>query len=52
MTKYNKAIMAILGGVATLGGLLGLDVDPELISGAGSLLTALLVWWVPNRYHA
>jgi len=51
-SSYNKAIVAILGGVVTFVAAFGIDVSwatPELISGAGSFLTAVLVWLVPNK---
>jgi len=55
MTEYNKAIVAILGGAVTLVAAFGLNVDwatPELISGIGSFITAVLVWAVPNKKPA
>jgi len=51
-STYNKAIVAFLGGVVTLVAAFGIDVSwasPELISGVGSFLTAVLVWLVPNK---
>ncbi len=54
-TEYNKAVVAILGGAVTLVAAFGLNVDwatPELISGIGSFITAVLVWAVPNKKPA
>lgn len=53
--EYNKAIVAFLGGVVTLVAAFGIDVSwasPELISGVGSFLTAILVWLIPNAKPA
>lgn len=48
MGKYSKAIMSLLGGLGTLGGLFGLNIEPEVVSAIGSLITAGLVYAVPN----
>lgn len=48
MAKYNKAVMALLGSLATLGGLWGVDMDPLIIGTAGSVLTTALTYFVPN----
>ena len=52
MTAYNKAIVAFLGAAVTLAAAFGVSVDwatPELISGVGGLITAVLVYLVPNK---
>ena len=52
MGNYSKAIVAFLGAAATLAAAFGLNVDwatPELISGVGGLITAVLVYIVPNK---
>lgn len=43
--KYNKAIMAILGGLVTIAGVMwpGLPIDPEVVATIGAVLTTLLV---------
>lgn len=50
--EVNKAIVAILGGVVTVAGIVfGADVSwatPELIAAVGSVLTSFLVWRIPN----
>ena len=48
MAKYSKAIMALLGSVATLAGIWGLTIDPQIIGALGSILTTALVYLVPN----
>ena len=48
MTKYNKAFMALLGSAATAAGHLGLNLDPELVSALGVVVTSVLVYVVPN----
>lgn len=50
MQKYSKAIAAIIGGVATLLGVWGINVDwltPELTTAAGMALTTILVAIAP-----
>ena len=52
VTGFDKAIVAFLGGVVTLVAAFGVDVSwatPELISGVGSFLTAVLVYLIPNK---
>jgi hypothetical protein len=41
--------VAVIGAIATLAGIYGIDVDPELVAAVTTLLTALLVWGVPNQ---
>jgi hypothetical protein len=48
LTKYRKSVVAVIGAIATLAGIYGLEVDPELVAAVTTLLTATLVWWVPN----
>jgi hypothetical protein len=47
--NFNKATAAMLAGAATtiVGGFV--NVDGEALGAAQTLLTALLVWLVPNR---
>ena len=48
LKRYNKATAAMLAGAATatLGALLA--VDGETLGAVQTLLTAVLVWLVPN----
>lgn len=51
-STINKAVVAVLSGVLTLIGEFG--VQPEwanegFISAAGTMITAGLVWLVPNK---
>lgn len=51
-TEFNKAVVALLGSILTIAATFGLKVDwatPEMISGIGGLITALLVYLVPNK---
>lgn len=53
-TTINKAVVAVLGGIVTLLGVIfGEDVlawaTPEVVSAIGGLLTAVLVWAIPNK---
>lgn len=52
MSQYNKAIVAFLGAMVTLAATFGLTVDwatPEVIQAAGGIVTAILVWAIPNK---
>lgn len=52
VTGFDKAIVAFLGAALTLAAAFGVNVDwatPELISGVGGLITAVLVYLVPNK---
>ena len=48
LTKYRKSAIALIGAVVTLAGIYGIDIDPELVAPVTTLVTASLVWWVPN----
>jgi len=53
-TTINKAVVAVLGGIVTLVGVIfGVDIaswaTPEVVSAVGGLLTAVLVWAIPNK---
>jgi CBS-domain-containing membrane protein len=52
-TSIDKAIVAILGGLATVAAMsFGVNVDwatPELLGSIGSVLSAILVYVVPNK---
>lgn len=52
MSQYNKAIVAFLGAMVTIAATFGLTVDwatPEVIQAAGGIVTAILVWAIPNK---
>lgn len=52
ITGFDKAIIALLGSLATIAATFGVNVawaTPELISTVGGVLTALLVYLVPNK---
>jgi len=51
-TTVNKAVVALLGSIVTLVSMFGVNVDwasPELIGAIGSIITAGLVYLVPNK---
>lgn len=51
-TSVDKAIVAVLGGVLTVVAEFGVDTSwatEGLVSGVGSMLTALMVYFVPNK---
>lgn len=51
MTKYNKAIVAILGGIVTLVAAFT-DLEPTPLQGlvepVAAIITAILVYAIPN----
>ncbi len=52
ITTFDKAIVALLGAVLSIAATFGLKVDwatPEVVSSIGGILTALLVYIVPNK---
>ncbi len=48
MTKFDKTTAAVISGamVAVAGALF--SVDPEILAAAQTIITAVLVWLVPN----
>lgn len=51
-SSMDKAIAAIIGAALTLAAQFGLNVEwatPELITTIGGVVTALLVYVIPNR---
>ncbi len=50
-TTINKAIVSIIGGILTLLGEFGIDpnIPDGLVSAAGTMLTAVFVYLVPNK---
>jgi hypothetical protein len=48
LQSYRKSIVAIIGAVVTVLAINGVDVDPEIVTAVTTLITASLVWWVPN----
>lgn len=52
ITSFDKAIVALLGALLSIAAAFGLKVDwatPEVITSIGGVLTALLVYVVPNK---
>ncbi len=53
MQKYNKAIVAVIGGLVALAApfVPGLEavVTPEIISSLAVILTPVFVYWIPNK---
>lgn len=55
MQAYNKFVVALLGAVVTGASAFGYNFDfltPELQTTIASLVTAILVWAVPNKPSA
>jgi len=50
MSEFNKAIMAVVGGVATVvAHYTGFEMSPAMITAIGTVITTVLVYAVPNR---
>lgn len=49
MTKFDKTTAAVISGaiVAIVGSVFA--VDPQILAAAQTLITAALVWLVPNK---
>ena len=49
--KYNKAIVGVLSSLVTLLAMFGLDfeVSQELIGAVGTVITGVVVYFVPNK---
>ena len=55
ITTFDKAIVALLGGVLSIAAAFGLSVDwatPELIGTIGSVITGILTFLIPNKVKA
>ena len=48
MNKYKKAVVAVVGAVVTVLAVAGIDVEPAVVTAVTTLLTSLLVYFVPN----
>lgn len=50
-TTINKAVVAVLSGLVTLGATFGLDlgIGEEVIAAIGTAVGAFLVWLIPNK---
>ena len=49
MAAYNKAVVAVVGAVVAVLAVAGIDVDESLAAAVVSVVTALLVYVVPNK---
>lgn len=55
ITSFDKAIVSVLGGLLSIAAAFGLTVDwatPETIGIAGSIVTGLVTYLIPNRKPA
>ena len=55
ITTFDKAIVALIGAVLSILAAFGISVDwatPEMIGIAGSVLTGVLTWAIPNKAKA
>lgn len=55
ITGFDKAIVAVLGGLVTILAAFGLELTwatPELIGTIGSVLTGILTYLIPNKAKA
>jgi hypothetical protein len=49
LTQYRKSAVALIGAVVTILALNGVNVEPDLVAAITTLITAALVWVVPNE---
>ena len=55
ITSFDKAIVALLGSALSIAAAFGLNVEwatPEMLGIAGSILTGVLTYLIPNRKPA
>ncbi len=50
-TQYNKAVVGVVSGLATILAMFGIDLglDDKLIASIGAVVTPILVLLVPNK---
>ena len=48
MSKYRKAIAAVVGAVVAVAAVFGLNIDPQVSATVISVLTSIAVYVVPN----
>ena len=49
LSQYRKTAIAVIGAVVTILAINGVDLDPELVTAITTLITAALVFAVPNE---
>ena len=47
--NHRKVIAAVIGAIVTLVAIAGFSVDPEIVAAVTTLLTAIAVYFVPNK---
>ena len=52
MTRYNKAIAAPVAALISILSTQGIDVDPDVETAIVTLVTAAVVWLIPNKEAA
>ena len=55
ITSFDKAIVALIGGLLSIAATFGLEVSwatPEMIGTIGSVITGVLTYLIPNRVKA
>jgi hypothetical protein len=48
LSQYRKSAVALIGAVVTILAVNGVNLDTELVAAITTLVTASLVWFVPN----
>jgi hypothetical protein len=48
MATHRKFIAAVIGAIVTILATQGVSVDPEIVAAVTTLVTAIVVWLVPN----
>lgn len=48
LAEYRKSAVAIIGAIVTVLAVAGFNLDPQVVAAVTTLVTAGLVWFVPN----
>lgn len=49
MSKYRKAIAAVVGAVVAVVAVFGVNIDPQVSATVVSVLTSIAVYVIPNK---
>ena len=49
LARYRKATTALIGAVVSILAVNGIDLDPELVAAVTTIITASLVYLIPNE---
>jgi hypothetical protein len=49
LSQYRKTVIAVIGAIVTILATQGVSVDQEIVTAVTTLITAALVFIVPNK---